>query len=146
MERFWHVEEPDNALVTFTDEGCCEQIFRDEVKRLTSGRFAVPLPFCESAETFVGSREVATRRFDAIKCKLSANPVLKSLYVNFMSEYIALGHMSVAISPGRYIILHYADYRPEVEPNKIRVVFDASARCFRGPSLNECLCTGPKLQ
>jgi len=146
MERFWHVEEPENAPVTFTEEGCCEQIFRDEATRLTSGRFAVPLPFRAPAETFVGSREVATRRFDAIERKLSANPVLKSLYVNFMSEYIALGHMSVATSPGRYIIPHHAVYRPEVDPSKIRVVFDASARCLRGPSLNECLWPGPKLQ
>ncbi|XP_008188319.1 uncharacterized protein LOC103310776 [Acyrthosiphon pisum] len=146
MERFWHVEEPEDAPVTFTEEGSCEQIFRDEATRLTSGRFAVPLPFRAPAETFVGSREVATRRFDAIERKLSASPVLKSLYVNFMSEYIALGHMSVATSPGRYIIPHHAVYRPEVDPNKIRVVFDASARCFRGPSLNECLWPGPKLQ
>ncbi|KAL4083923.1 hypothetical protein QTP88_029239 [Uroleucon formosanum] len=29
MERFWHVEEPEDAPVTFTEEGCCEQIFRD---------------------------------------------------------------------------------------------------------------------
>ncbi|XP_060855050.1 uncharacterized protein LOC132932698 [Metopolophium dirhodum] len=146
MERFWHVEEPEDAPVTFTEEGCCEQIFRDEATRLTSGRFAVPLPFRAPAETFVGSHEVATRRFDAIERKLSASPVLKSLYVNFMSEYIALGHMSVATSPGRYIIPHHAVYRPEVDPHKIRVVFDASARCFRGPSLNECLWPGPKLQ
>ncbi|KAL4136057.1 hypothetical protein QTP88_007625 [Uroleucon formosanum] len=57
MERFWHVEEPEDAPVTFTEEGCCEQIFRDEATRLTSGLFAVPLPFRAPAETFVGSRE-----------------------------------------------------------------------------------------
>jgi len=146
MERFWHVEEPEIAPVTFTSEGCCEQIFRDEMTRLPSGRFAVPLPFRGPVETYVGSREVAVRRFEALERKLCANSVLKSLYVKFMSEYIALGHMSVATSPGRYIIPHHAVYHPEIDPDKIRVVFDASARGFRGPSLNECLWSGPKLQ
>jgi len=122
LERFWHVEEPEDAPVTFTEEGCCEQIFRDEATRLTSGRFAVPLPFRSPAETFVGSREVATRRFDAIERKLSANPVLGSLYVNFMSEYIALGHMSVAPSPAQYIIPHHDIYRPEVKKKKTYIV------------------------
>ncbi|KAL4104245.1 hypothetical protein QTP88_019554 [Uroleucon formosanum] len=51
MERFWHVEEPEDAPVTFTEEGCCEQIFRDEATRLTSGRFAVPLSFRARTET-----------------------------------------------------------------------------------------------
>ncbi|KAL4136164.1 hypothetical protein QTP88_007728 [Uroleucon formosanum] len=54
--------------------------------------------------------------------------------------------MSEATSPGRYIIPHHAVYHPEIDPNKIRVVFDASARGFRGQSLNECLWSGPKLQ
>ncbi|KAL4127315.1 hypothetical protein QTP88_011490 [Uroleucon formosanum] len=78
MERVWHVEEPEDAPVTFTEEVCCEQIFRDEATRLTSGRFAVPLPFRVQAETFVGSREVAIRRFDAIERKLSADPAIAS--------------------------------------------------------------------
>lgn len=126
--------------MTTSIEGCCEQIFRDEMRRLPSSRFAVPLPFRGPAKTHV-------RRFDALERKLSSNPLLKLLYVNFMSEYnIALGHMSVATSPGRYIIPHHAVYHPEVDPNKIRVVFDASAQGFRGPSLNECLWSGPKLQ
>lgn len=87
--------------MTASIEGCCEQIFRDEMRRLPSGRLAVPLPFREPAKTHAW-------RFDALERKLSSNPLLKSLYVNSMSEYIALGHMSVATSPGRYIIHHHA--------------------------------------
>jgi len=74
------------------------------------------------------------------------NPKLISLYVQFMSEYISLGHMSVATSSGRYLIPHHAVYRPEVNDSKIRVVFDASAHGVRGPSLNQVLLPGPKLQ
>lgn len=148
MERFWQVEEPEAAPATFTDEGRCEKLFCEQSIRLPCGRFSVPLPFRAppSADTFVGSRELAVRRFDALERKLATSPQLKSLYVQFMSEYISLGHMSVATSPGRYFIPHHAVYRPAIDENKIRVVFDASAQSSRGPSLNNCLFTGPKLQ
>ncbi|KAL4153798.1 hypothetical protein QTP88_001631 [Uroleucon formosanum] len=148
MEKFWHVEEPEVAPATFTDNGACEQIFVDETIRLSTGRFSVPLPFRVSAsdELFVASRDVAVRRFESLERKLSADPLLKSLYTQFMSEYISLQHMSVATSPGCYFIPHHAVYRPEVDINKIRVVFDASAKCGRGRSLNDCLFPGPKLQ
>ncbi|KAL4126236.1 hypothetical protein QTP88_010462 [Uroleucon formosanum] len=148
MERFWQVEEPEAAPATFTDEGRCEKLFCEQSIRLPCGRFSVPLPFRAppSADTFAGSRELAVRRFDALERKLATSPQLKSLYVQFMSEYISLGHMSVATSPGRYFIPHHAVYRPAIDENKIRVVFDASAQSSRGPSLNNCLFTGPKLQ
>ncbi|KAL4104118.1 hypothetical protein QTP88_019431 [Uroleucon formosanum] len=148
MERFWQVEEPEAAPATFTDEGRCEKLFCEQSIRLPCGRFSVPLPFRapSSADTFAGSRELAVRRFDALERKLATSPQLKSLYVQFMSEYISLGHMSVATSPGRYFIPHHAVYRPAIDENKIRVVFDASAQSSRGPSLNNCLFTGPKLQ
>lgn len=55
-------------------------------------------------------------------------------------------HMSVAMSPEKYFIPHHVVYRPVDGDNKIRVVFDASAKCYQGPSLNECLLQGPKLQ
>lgn len=148
MENFWRVEEPEVVPDVFTDEGQCEQIYREQCIRLPSGRFSVPLPFRApvSLDTFTGSREVAVKRFESLERKLAANPKLSALYVNFMSEYIALGHMSVATSPGQYFIPHHAVYRPEAGDGKIRVVFDASARSFRGPSLNSCLLPGPKLQ
>ncbi|XP_008185462.1 uncharacterized protein LOC103310096 [Acyrthosiphon pisum] len=148
MERFWQVEEPEMVPDTFTEDGQCEKIFCEQFARSTSGRFSVPLLFRSpvSSATFIGSREVAARRFEMLERKLSGNPKLKSLYDKFMSEYISLGHMSLAQSPGHYFIPHHAIFRPEIDANKIRVVFDASARGFRGPSLNQCLFPGPKLQ
>lgn len=148
VERFWRAEEPEVAPSPFTNDGRCEQIFCDNFVRLPSGRFSVPLPFRTpvSDDTFVGSRAVAVRRFEALERKLSANPRLQSLYVQFMAEYISLGHMSIARSPGCYFIPHHAIYRPEIDARKIRVVFDASARGGHGLSLNNCLFSGPKLQ
>lgn len=66
MDKFWQVEEPGMVPSTFTDNGQCEKLFNDQMVRLPSGRFSVPLLFLSPvmSETFVGSREVAARRFE----------------------------------------------------------------------------------
>jgi len=106
MENFWRVEEPESPPEVFTDEGRCEHIFREQCVRLPSGRFAVPLPFRSSLSD--GSRQVAVKRFESLERKLTADPQLRKLYIDFMREYISLGHMSVATSPGVYYIPHHA--------------------------------------
>jgi len=148
IEKFWRAEEPAMPPPSFTEDGRCEEVFVAEYKRLPSGRFSVPLPTrtAMSTLTFPGSREHAIKRFENLEKRLSKDPKLQELYSNFMSEYLTLGHMSVAKTPGTYFIPHHAVYRPADGDTKIRVVFDASAKGSRGPSLNECLLQGPKLQ
>lgn len=147
VERFWLIEEPEAAPVTFTDNGKCEQIYTSERTRDVSGRFVVPLPFRGpvSEEQFPGARQMALRRFENLERKLKLDPVLRSAYTDFMNEYIQLGHMSVALKEGLYYLPHHAVFK--VAPsNKIRVVFDASAQVTSGRSLNSQLLIGPKLQ
>ncbi|KAF0724709.1 Uncharacterized protein FWK35_00038057, partial [Aphis craccivora] len=148
VERFWRVEEPDPAPVMFTDEGKCETIYLTERVRDDSGRFVVPLPFMESGkeERFLGSRQMALRRFQNLERKLQANPALNQAYSAFMSDYESLGHMSIASSHGDYFIPHHPVFKGDVANSKIRVVFDASATTSSNRSLNQCLFTGPKLQ
>ena len=45
MERFWDVDEPEEASLQFTDEGCCEARFKAETSIDESGGYSVPLPF-----------------------------------------------------------------------------------------------------
>ncbi|XP_008182033.1 uncharacterized protein LOC103309131 [Acyrthosiphon pisum] len=148
MNKFWDIEEPEAAPDVFTEEGKCESIFRNECIRLPSGRFSVPLPFRSHVlpTTFAGSRLMAVKRFESLERKLLANPQLQTLYKEFMDEYLALGHMSIAPTPGHYFVPHHAIYKADDGDAKIRVVFDASARCSTGPSLNSCLLPGKKLQ
>lgn len=54
--------------------------------------------------------------------------------------------MSIATRPGRYYISHHAVLKDPADVSKLRVVFDASATCYSGLSLNDCLHTGAKLQ
>jgi len=147
MERFWQVEEPDEAPSSFTDEGKCEDIFARESYRDDCGRFVVPLPFRVSPpSTFQGCRQMAVSRFERLERKLAQDQPLYLAYKQFMLEYETLGHMSLAQSPGAYFIPHHAVHKMVGEEIKLRVVFDASARPSCGTSLNEALFVGPKLQ
>ena len=40
------------------------------------------------------SYEVAKRRFLALERKVNNDPILKVMYIEFMKEYLNLGHMS----------------------------------------------------
>lgn len=148
MERFWEVEEPDQALPQFTDEGCCEAKFKAESIIDETGRYSVPLPFRQDVPlpTFNGMRRIAAKRFEHLERKLEQNEKLGVAYREFMAEYEALGHMTIAQSSGRYVIPHHAVWKQGIIHNKLRVVFDASARCDSGQSLNDALYVGPKLQ
>eukprot|EP00102_Acyrthosiphon_pisum_P020672 XP_016657882.1 PREDICTED: uncharacterized protein LOC107883053 [Acyrthosiphon pisum] len=148
MERFWLVEEPDAAPQQFTEDGLCEELFHSEVNRDSRGRFSVPLPFRsgQPVKSFPGSRQVALNRFLQLERKLAADNILYAAYRKFMSEYEELGHMTRAEGVGQYYIPHHAVQKVEGDDVKLRVVFDASAKCHSGISLNQCLLVGPKLQ
>jgi len=70
----------------------------------------------------------------------------QGVYHKFMDDYLTLGHMKPTSVPEKYFILHHAVVKHEEKGLKIRVVFDASTKSTSGRSLNDCLCTGPKLQ
>ncbi|KAF0754056.1 Uncharacterized protein FWK35_00018224 [Aphis craccivora] len=148
MERFWEVEEPDEAPPQFTDEGCCEAKFKAESIIDETGRYSVPLPFMQDVPLpiFNGMKRIAAKRFEHLERKLEQNEKLGVAYREFMAEYEALGHMTIAQSPGRYVIPHHAVWKQGIIHNKLRVEFDASARCDSGQSLNDALYVGPKLQ
>lgn len=113
-----------------------------------NGEYFVHLPIRPdtSVRSFSGMRDVALRRFYQLERKLQGDPVLHKAYKQFMKEYEELGHMSISEKPGKYFIPHHAVYKMDGDKIKLRVVFDASAKCQAGHSLNDILYVGPKLQ
>jgi hypothetical protein len=66
-----------------------------------------------------------------------------------MQDYLEAGHMSLAppamgTTARSYYIPHHCVQKPDSASTKLRVVFDASAKCANGQSLNDTLHTGPK--
>jgi len=148
MERFWKVEEPEEAPPQFMDNVCCEAKFKAETFIDETGRYSVLLPIRQnqSLPTFEGISRIVTRRFEHLERKLVQDENLGIVYLKFMAEYEALGHMTVAQEPGLYVIPHHAVWKQGADQVKLRVVFDASARCDSGRFLNDALYVGPKLQ
>lgn len=54
----------------------------------------VRLPFKKSPECLGSSFEMARNRFLSLDRRLERDSILKSMYEEFMQEYVSLGHMS----------------------------------------------------
>lgn len=150
LKAFWEIEEVPSKNHVSPEDQQAESIFQNTLFRTSSGRFGVSLPFKTNTPTFENSREIADRRLFALERRLSSNPEIKSLYNDFMLDYLSSGHMSLA-SPtptgnNTYFIPHHGVIKTDGTSSKIRVVFDASAKALNKLSLNDTLHIGPKLQ
>uniref|UniRef100_A0A0A1WIS4 RNA-directed RNA polymerase n=1 Tax=Zeugodacus cucurbitae TaxID=28588 RepID=A0A0A1WIS4_ZEUCU len=94
------------------------------------------------------SRKQAVARLISMENKFKSNNKLKEEYNKFIKEYIDLGHMRKVDEnqKGKYYLPHQAVIKENNITTKLRVVFDASAKASNGRSLNDIMCTGPKLQ
>lgn len=141
----------DFKEVEFTEEDMdCENHFRSTIKRNEKGRYVVRLPIKPNAE-LGESKSLAVKRLKQLQKQLNGNPAMKSAYVDFMSEYIKLGHMEVLKSSESnlrypYYIPHHAVYKLSSTTTKLRVVFNASSKTTNQKSLNDILMVGPNLQ
>jgi hypothetical protein len=151
VQRFWEIDNVPQSSRLTPEEQLCETSFTNDHYRDETGRYVVCLPFKDNEEpVFEGSREIALRRFHAIERRLSRDQNLKQQYVEFMTDYIESGHMTLVpakqMGQGKFYIPHHCILRPDSATTKLRVVFDASARDAHSKSLNDTLLTGSKLQ
>lgn len=93
------------------------------------------------------NRQLAMVRLSHLKRKLSKDERYKEHYVKFMDEVIKRGDAEEVKEEGKegekWYIPHHSVYHSK-KPEKLRVVFDCSAR-FKGTSLNDYLLPGPDL-
>ncbi|UYV64523.1 hypothetical protein LAZ67_3001090 [Cordylochernes scorpioides] len=125
--QFWELESIPLEEIPTKEEKDCESHYLKNVVRDESGRYIVRLPFKESAEKLGQSKSIAISRFLNLEKRL--------------------GHMQASCSlqtePKYYIPYHCI---LKAQPNKLRVVFDASTKTTTQISLNDLLHVGPKLQ
>ncbi|XP_055681872.1 uncharacterized protein LOC129789246 [Lutzomyia longipalpis] len=150
VHKFWKTEEVPTQAVLSQEEKFCEQHFVDTHSRTADGRFSVQLPFKGEREVPGSSYERARARFLRVEKEFEKDREFQEQYINFMLEYLAMGHMvpvpqhEIYKEPGQqYVIPHQAVLRPSSTTTKLRVVFDASSLTYPDRvSLNDKLAVG----
>jgi hypothetical protein len=111
-----------------------------------NGFYSMPLPFRERPQ-LPNNRLVALKRFQLLQRRLSKDDIYRQKYVEFMDNLILHREAERVphdeITSAKWYIPHHGVINPR-KPDKLRVVFDCSAKC-RGQALNDYLLQGPDL-
>nr|XP_006820436.1 PREDICTED: uncharacterized protein LOC102805132 [Saccoglossus kowalevskii] len=122
-------------------------ILETGIQQTESGHYSMPLPFKSGKPILPNSKRMASIRLQHLKKKFNTNLKYYSDYKRFMNDVIEKGEVEKVddqVTDGKvWYIPHHWVYHPN-KPEKIRVVFDCSAR-HGGTSLNDHLLTGPDL-
>jgi len=150
INKFWQIEDCLSRENLTAEEEYTEECFKNNYVRNEEGRFVVKLPMNQKVISQLGDlRDIAMKRLLGVEWKFKKIPGLKTDYVNFMKEYLELGHLklvTVSTSEKKRVFLpHQAVIKKDAIITK-RVVFDVSSKDSRDFSLNNALCKGPLIQ
>ena len=143
LKRFWDLE----SLGILKEEHHVQKQFSQQIT-FEQGRYEVHLPWKGSHPHLPNNFDLCKKRLCGLLRRLSQNPEHLQRYDAIIQEQLQQGVVEVVQEPAKYTIgkLHYLPHhrvvRNDKQTTKLRVVYDTSARCD-GPSLNDCLHTGP---
>lgn len=152
LAKFWAIEEipetikPNNSI----EENMCEEHFLQNMSRKSDGRFSVAIPLKMPESELGDSFHRAKRCFLSLERRFQREPMLRSMYVDFMNEYAYLEHMTkgdINNPPvNSYYLPHHGVLREQSSTTKLRAVFNASSPTSSGLSLNDIQMVGPTIQ
>ncbi|XP_011696369.1 PREDICTED: uncharacterized protein LOC105455029 [Wasmannia auropunctata] len=152
VRAFWEQEElTPTARPLADDDRRCEEHFASTHRRLACGRYLVRLPTGPILPPLEDSRKAALRTLNSMERKFASNVDFHAMYSEFLKEYEALQHMSLAPPPEQArrprtcYLPHHGVTKMSGDVARIRVVFNGSARLASGDALNRALLTGPNL-
>ncbi|XP_050302472.1 uncharacterized protein LOC126740480 [Anthonomus grandis grandis] len=148
LHKFWELEDVPDKVLLSPEEQKCEDFFVSTCSQKPDGRYVVRLPFKQPDIDLGDTRHQALRRFNLLENRLIRNPSLRSLYNDFMQDYLDQNHMIPCTSADNlsYYFPHHCVVKDDSGTTKIRVVFDGSSKGSNNLSLNDVLLPGPKLQ
>ena len=118
--------------------------------RNVGNRYEAPLLWKSPESQLPNNYNVALRRLYSVERRFRSDSHFAARYASVIEEHIRLGHATIVPDTelngpvGRtWFLPHHGVINPN-KPEKLRVVFDASAE-YRGHSLNKALLKGPDL-
>ncbi|CAG4928687.1 unnamed protein product [Colias eurytheme] len=151
IQNFWEIEDISEKSDLSLEDNKCIEFYKATTKRREDGRYEVRLPLLPDYKEKLGnSKSKAIAQFYNLERKLECNKIIKNDYVQFIDEYLSLGHMTPATDDRstylRCYLPHHCVTRSDSTTTKLRVVFNASSKTLSGSSLNDVMYRGPNLQ
>lgn len=143
LRRFWDLE----SLGIVSDEPSVYEKFMRGIT-FNNMRHEVHLPWKDEHTILPDNYELSETRLRGLLRRLKQDPQLLKEYDTVIREQINNGIVEIVEEPwnseiGRtHYIPHHPIIRRDKSTTKLRIVYDASAKSG-GPSLNDCLYTGP---
>ena len=145
LERFWKVESVQEA------EDCVIHRFEKDIS-FNGERYVTKLPFRPDHPPLPDNEFVCQKRLKSMHGKLVKDEEVALKYDAVIKQYERERIVERVPDEERYNTsngVHYLPHRgvinEERETTKLRVVFDASCKVGKSPSLNNCLYPGPNL-
>ena len=145
LRRFWDLE----SLGISKEEKSVAEEFTSTIG-FKAGRYHVELPWKEHHPLLPDNYEMSRKRLWSLLERLKRDPEVLKEYDAVIKDQLTKGVVEIVEKEdigelGKvHYIPHHAVIRRDKETTKLRIVYDASAKTS-GPSLNECLYTGPAM-
>ncbi|XP_067644103.1 uncharacterized protein [Eurosta solidaginis] len=162
VKKFYALESIPTEEQHTPEEIWCQEYYCRTTIRQANGKYLVRLPLkthFDSNLTLGKTRQNALNRFYLLERKFNNNIKVQDQYTATIKEYFDLNQITpVQTNEEQHLQLynnqpsyscctlpHHAMMKEDSLTTKCRVVFDASARSSSGKSLNNILCSGPRL-
>jgi hypothetical protein len=146
LRAFWELE----SLGISRSDQSIHQEFEESIS-FKDGRYEVSLPWKNPHPILPDNYKLSQHRLGSVLRRLQRTPDILQEYDSVIQKQLKMGIVqpvkdSDLTTVGNvHYLPHHAVVKRDKETTKVRVVYDASAKCA-GPSLNECLFTGPKFE
>uniref|UniRef100_A0ABD2W647 Integrase catalytic domain-containing protein n=1 Tax=Trichogramma kaykai TaxID=54128 RepID=A0ABD2W647_9HYME len=140
------ISDPITAQSKTEHQESVQQHFSETVKFL-DGRYEMSLPWKDNHPELSGNLIAAEKRLKGLTKKLNQEKLFQD-YHRVLMDWLHTGIIETVSDTEASRSAYYLPHRHVVKMHsttRIRPVFDASAKSDNGPSLNQCLETGPNL-
>jgi len=143
LRSFWELESFGvQPLKDQTHKGMIHTI------KFKEGRYEISLPWKDFHPPLPDNYDLSLCRLKGLLQRMSRDPQILKEYSTIIEDQLTAGIIEMVdqtdeTASKTHYLPHHAVVRRDKETSKVRIVYDASAH-VKGPSLNDCLHTGPK--